>query len=99
MADKAISDQPTMRTVSQLRELPWDSKEAMDAMLDAVEGSMKGSEVMLPVEDDEGTVDYIPYVHDGEGLLHRGDLKPAKVLRAEGERLAAAAQKRAERHG
>jgi hypothetical protein len=80
MPDASISDQPAMRTVDQLRDLDWAEPDAAEAMLDAVRNSVSGSEVMLPVEDEEGIVERVPYVHDGEGSLFRSDLKPAQVL-------------------
>jgi hypothetical protein len=95
MADRRVSDQPTILTISQLREmaeeLPAHSQDGPLGMLAELEGKGKGTEMLVPLEDDSR----VPYVWDGEMYLHRGDLKPAKVLRAEGERLAAAAQKRA----
>lgn len=86
MADKTVSDQPTMRTVSQLRELPWENMEAAVYMLDRIEASAMGAEVMLPLENEDGSISRVRYVHDGEGLLHRADLKPAEVLRRSADR-------------
>jgi hypothetical protein len=86
MADKTVSDQPTMRTVSQLREEYGEDREGQQLMLDRIERTAKGAEIILPLENDDGTISPVRYVHDGEGLLHRADLKPAEVLRRSAER-------------
>jgi hypothetical protein len=85
MADKSVSDQPTLYRLDQLRELPWENDEAAQGMLDTIQAAPKGSEVLLPLEDGSG----VRYVWDGDELLFRSDTKPARVLRSAGERLVA----------
>lgn len=99
MADHSVSDQPTILTLSQLREiaeeLPAHSQDGPLGMLTELEGKPSGTEMLVPLEDDSR----VPYVWDGETYLHRGDLKPAIVLRTEAQRVAAAAEKCEKKNG
>lgn len=97
MADSSVSDQPTILTLSQLREiaeeLPAHSQDGPLGMLTTLEGKPSGTEMLVPLEDDTR----VPYVWDGETYLHRGDLKPAELLRAEGKRLVIQAERDGQR--
>jgi hypothetical protein len=82
MADKTVSDQPTVYTLDTLRDLYGEEREAAQGMLDTIQAAAKGSEIVLPLEDGSG----VRYVWDGSELLFRADTKPAEVLRRGAER-------------
>ena len=82
MADSSVKDQPTVFTLENLRDLYGPNREGQQGMLDLIEASAKGAEVILPLEGGGA----VRYVWDGEYLLHRADTKAAEVLRRDAER-------------
>lgn len=75
MADSRFSDQPSVYTTSQLREL--SDEDGHQAMCDTLEAAREGSEMLLPLEDGSR----VGYIYDGRDLWHRRDTKAAQVLR------------------
>jgi len=76
-----FTDQPSVFTTSQLRELDPES-EGHQAMVDTCEAAVLGSEVLIPLTDGS----HVGYIYDGQDLWHRRDTKAAQVLRNTAQR-------------
>lgn len=75
------SDQPSIFTNSQLRELDPES-DGHQAMVDTCEAAVLGSELLIPLTDGN----HVGYLYDGSDLWHRRDTKAAQVLRNTAQR-------------